>query len=215
MASLFTKKKTPKELVRESKREMQHAGRGLDREVAALQLEEKKLVAEIKKTAATGNKAATKVLARQLIRLRGQVTKLQSSKAQLRGVQTHTQAMVANSAVAGAMKGATDVMTSMNKLMDPAQQRKTIMEFQKQNAQMDMAGEMVSDSIDDALDGDDLEEETDDLTNQVLDEIGVDTAAQLASAPKTRIKGPAVAQEEDSFDVDDLDKRLAALRAAN
>lgn len=42
-----------------------------------------------------------------------------------------------------------------------------------------MQGEMVSDSIDDALDGDDLEEETDDLTNQVLDEIGVDTAAQV------------------------------------
>lgn len=51
-------------------------------------------------------------------------------------------------------------------------------------------GEMVSDSIEDALDLDDLEEETDDLTNQVLDEIGVDTAAQLASAPKTRLRAP-------------------------
>jgi hypothetical protein len=45
---------------------------------------------------------------------------------------------------------------------------------------------MVSDSIEDALDSDDLEEETDDLTNQVLDEIGVDTAAQVGTfTPQT------------------------------
>jgi hypothetical protein len=47
-------------------------------------------------------------------------------------------------------------------------------------------GEMVSDSLEDALDSDDLEEETDDLTNQVLDEIGVDTAAQVGTfTPQT------------------------------
>lgn len=35
--------------------------------------------------------AATKILARQLIRLRQQITKLQESRAQMRGVATHTQ----------------------------------------------------------------------------------------------------------------------------
>lgn len=34
---------------------------------------------------------ATKILARQLIRLRQQISKLQGSKAQMRGVATHTQ----------------------------------------------------------------------------------------------------------------------------
>jgi charged multivesicular body protein 2B len=38
---------------------------------------------------------------------------------------------------------------------------------------------MISDSIDGALDDDELEDETDDLTNQVLDEIGIDVAAQV------------------------------------
>lgn len=37
------------------------------------------------------NQAATKILARQLIRLRQQIAKLQGSKAQMRGVATHTQ----------------------------------------------------------------------------------------------------------------------------
>ena len=35
--------------------------------------------------------AATKILARELIRLRQQIAKLQGSRAQVRGVATHTQ----------------------------------------------------------------------------------------------------------------------------
>jgi division protein CdvB (Snf7/Vps24/ESCRT-III family) len=95
---------------------MSVATRGIEREVGSLQLEEKKLVAEIKKTAKTGNEAATKILAVQLIRLRQQITKLQGSRAQLRGVATHTKAMHATTTVAGAMKGATKVMTTVNQV---------------------------------------------------------------------------------------------------
>lgn len=35
--------------------------------------------------------AATKILARQLVRLRQQIANLQSSRAQMRGIATHTQ----------------------------------------------------------------------------------------------------------------------------
>ncbi|KAJ7553242.1 hypothetical protein O6H91_06G089500 [Diphasiastrum complanatum] len=174
--------------------------------------EEKKLVAEIKKTARTGNEAATKILARQLIRLRQQITKLQGSRAQMRGVATHTQAMHANTAVAGAMQGASKAMAAMNKQMEPAKQAKVLQEFQRQSAQMDMTTEMMSDAIDDALDDDEAEEETEELTNQVLDEIGIDLTAQLSSAPKGKISGKGRMQEAGSSGVDDLEQRLAALR---
>ncbi|XLS89996.1 hypothetical protein HN51_066004, partial [Arachis hypogaea] len=63
----------------------------IEREIGALQLEEKKLLAEIKRTAKTGNKAATKVLARQLVRLTQQIANLQGSRAQMRSIVTHTQ----------------------------------------------------------------------------------------------------------------------------
>lgn len=78
--------------------------------------QEKKLLAEIKRTAKTGNEvtilhlapvnyiefsltylclfiwqAATKILARQLVRLRQQIANLQGSRAQMRGIATHTQ----------------------------------------------------------------------------------------------------------------------------
>ncbi|XLU54839.1 hypothetical protein S245_049487, partial [Arachis hypogaea] len=87
----------------------------IERKIGALQLEERKLLAEIKITAKTGNEAATKVLARQLARLRQQIANLQGSRAQMRGIATHTQAMHAHSSVAASMQGASKAMTAMNK----------------------------------------------------------------------------------------------------
>ncbi|XP_024369964.1 vacuolar protein sorting-associated protein 2 homolog 3 isoform X1 [Physcomitrium patens] len=214
--NLFKKKPDAKEVLRASKREMSNATRGIEREINSLQIEEKKLVAEIKKTAKAGNDAATKILARQLIRLRQQITKLQESRSQMRGVATHTQAMHANTAVAGAMKGATKAMASMNKQMEPAKTAKIMQEFQRQSAQMDMTTEMMSDSIDDALDGDEAEEETEELTAQVLDEIGADIATQMSFTPKGKLgAGKARTQNASSSGIDavDLEARLAALRS--
>ncbi|KAG2405917.1 hypothetical protein LR48_Vigan967s001700 [Vigna angularis] len=209
--NIFSKKPTAKEALRESKREMANATRGVEKEIGALQLEEKKLLAEIKRTAKTGNEAATKILARQLVRLRQQIANLQGSRAQMRGIATHTQAMHAHSSVAAGMKGATKAMSAINKQMEPAKQAKIIQDFQKQSAQMDMTTEMMSDAIDDALDDDEAEEETDELTNQVLDEIGVDVASQLSAAPKGRIRTKNT-EDVSSSGIDELEKRLAALR---
>ncbi|KAH0933036.1 hypothetical protein HID58_010153 [Brassica napus] len=55
--------------------------------------------------------------------------------------------------------------------MAPRKQGKVIKDFQKQSAQVDLTAE----------------EETEDLANQVLDEIGVGVASQLSSVPKGRI----------------------------
>ncbi|CAN7091405.1 unnamed protein product, partial [Brassica rapa subsp. narinosa] len=168
--NIFRKKATPKDALRTSKREMSVATRGIEREISSLQLE-----------------AATKILARQLVRLRQQITNLQGSRAQIRGVTTHTQALYASTSISSGMKGATKAMVAMNKQMAPTKQAKVIKDFQKQSAQLDMTIEMMSEAIDETLDKDEAEEETEDLTNQVLDEIGVGVASQLSSAPKGRI----------------------------
>ncbi|XP_018454480.1 vacuolar protein sorting-associated protein 2 homolog 2-like [Raphanus sativus] len=218
--NIFRKKTTPKDALRTSKREMSVATRGIEREISSLQMEEKRLVAEIKKTAKTGNEAATKILARQLVRLRQQITNLQGSRAQIRGVTTHTQALYASTSISSGMKGATKAMVAMNKQMAPTKQAKVIKDFQKQSAQLDMTIEMMSEAIDETLDKDEAEEETEDLTNQVLDEIGVGVASQLSSAPKGRIATKTAAppattansNSSESSEVDELEKRLASLR---
>ncbi|CAA7410494.1 unnamed protein product [Spirodela intermedia] len=205
------KKLNPREAFRESKREMTKAARGLEREIGTLQSEEKKLIAEIKRTAKPGNEAATRNQCRQLVTLRQGIAKLQRSRDQIRGVATRTQAMHASTAVAVAMKSAAKAMGIINKKMEPEKQIKVMQEFQRQSAQLDMMSEMISDSIDDALDTDETEEEAEDLTNQVLDEIGIDISSQLSSAPKGRIAAKKI-DDAGSSEVDELGKRLTALR---
>ncbi|XP_073299990.1 vacuolar protein sorting-associated protein 2 homolog 2-like isoform X2 [Primulina huaijiensis] len=141
--NIFKKKTSPKDALRTSKREMVVATRGIEREISSLQMEERILVAEIKKTAKTGNGAATKILARQLVRLRQQITNLQGSRAQIRDVATHTQALYASTSISTGMKGSTKAMTAMNKQMEPAKQTKMIKEFQKESAQMDLTSQLV------------------------------------------------------------------------
>ncbi|KAI3830953.1 hypothetical protein MKX03_010251 [Papaver bracteatum] len=89
--------------------------------------------------------------------------------------------MYSSTAISTGMKGATKAMTAMNRQMEPTKQAKVIKEFQKQSSQMDMTIEMLSESIDETLDKD-----------EVLDEIGVDIASQLSSAPKGRIASKKV-----------------------
>ena len=53
-----------------------------------LQREEQKLITDIKKAAKQNNTQAARVLAKSLVRLRGQMNQLRASEAQLRGVKT-------------------------------------------------------------------------------------------------------------------------------
>jgi len=77
------------------------------------------------------------------------------------------------------MKGATTLLGSMNRSMNlPALQR-IAMEFEKENDIMDQRQEVMDDAIDDVTGLDD-EVESDEVVNQVLDEIGVDMS-QLVS----------------------------------
>ncbi|TYH90227.1 hypothetical protein ES332_A13G035800v1 [Gossypium tomentosum] len=87
--------------------------------------------------------AATRILARQLVRLRQQIINLQGSRAQIRGVATHTLALYVSTSISTGIKGATKAMVAMNKI------------------------EMMSEAINETLDKDEAEKETEELTNQV------------------------------------------------
>lgn len=206
------KKPTAAELAREGKREIAQAARGLDKEIASLHTEEKKLILEIKKAAKSGNEAGARVLAKNLVRVRGQITKIQNSQAHLRGIQTHVQTAHSTAVMAGAVGKAGGVMKQANAQLDPVKAAAIAMDFQKESAKMDHADEVLGDAMSGVLDSDEIDEESDLLTQEVLDSIGVDTRAQLASAPRAKIAGSEGLPAISSADTEDLDKRFAALK---
>lgn len=207
------------EVVRGSQRELRSGGRALDRELLALRREEAKLVTDIKAAAKRGDQASAKVLARSLVRLRAQITKLQASAANLRGVATNLtvrqhsttlhvadvahhhrlawcgsnsrcsepparllpgtppslppppravlQTAAAATTVASSMATATGAMGRMQAQLNPARIGQTAQAFARENARMDMAQEMMGDTIDGALDGESAEEDAGELVSQV------------------------------------------------
>eukprot|EP00268_Persea_americana_P056354 TRINITY_DN663_c0_g1_i2.p1 TRINITY_DN663_c0_g1~~TRINITY_DN663_c0_g1_i2.p1 ORF type:complete len:225 (-),score=75.06 TRINITY_DN663_c0_g1_i2:252-926(-) len=222
MSFLFGKRKTPAELLRENKRMLDKSIREIERERQSLQNQEKKLILEIKKTAKQGQMGAVKVMAKDLIRTRHQITKFYALKSQLQGVSLRIQTLKSTQAMGEAMKGVTKAMGKMNRQMNLPALQKIMQEFERQNERMEMVSEVMGDAIDDALGGDEEEEETEELVNQVLDEIGIDINEQLVKAPSsavavpaaatTKLAQPETAGSEDGGIDHDLQARLDNLR---
>ena len=191
MSWLFGARKTPADLLRENKRMLDKAIRELDRERTALQAQEKKLVAEIKRTAKQGQMAAVRVMAKDLIRTRHSVTKFYSLKSQLQGVSLRMQTLKSTQAMADAMRcarsrrgarraraltltparrtlvsGVTRAMGSMNRQLNLPALQGIMREFERQNERMETTTEVMGDTIDDAFEEEGEAEETDELVNQ-------------------------------------------------
>lgn len=181
--NFFKKAPTVKELQRQNDRELRKAGRDLDRDKAALEREEKKLENEIKKMAKEGDNEGCKILAKQLVQLRKQKTRMCAANSKIASVQIHNKAMGANIAIAGAMGATAKTMGSINKVMNPQQIAKDMEAFKHANAKLDMTDEMINDTLDDIMAESGDEEESEGIVNQVLDEIGIEISGKMANAP--------------------------------
>ena len=62
-------------------------------------------------------------------------------------LNAQTKVMGANVKLAGAMTTATQSMTAMNKVIKPEQLSKTMQDFGKASAKMDMTEEMMNDAL--------------------------------------------------------------------
>ncbi|MCO5565097.1 hypothetical protein L7F22_018768 [Adiantum nelumboides] len=165
---------------------------------------------------------AVRVMAKDLIRTRHQITKFYALKSQLQGVSLRIQTLKSTQSMAEAMKGVTKAMRQMNRQMSLPAIQKIMQEFERQNERMEMTTEMMGDAIDDAMEGDEEEEETEELVNQVLDEIGIDLDSQLVSAPVAssqpanasgaKIPQASAASGDDMGIDSDLQARLDNLR---
>ncbi|KAF8931563.1 Charged multivesicular body protein 2A [Haplosporangium bisporale] len=210
-------RRSPAEALRAHQRALSKAQRELDRERMKLEQQEKKIIVDIKKSAKAGQMNAAKVMAKDLVRTRRYIQKFYQMKTQLQAVGLRIQGLRSNQQMAEAMKGATKAMGAMNRNMNLPQIQHIMMEFEKESEIMDMKEEMMSDTIDEAMEEEEDEEEQDAIVNQVLDEIGINLDESLANAPGTSIKSPAgkerIAQAEGmSADDAALQARLDNLR---
>ncbi|XP_042202673.1 charged multivesicular body protein 2a-like, partial [Callorhinchus milii] len=183
MDCLCGKRKTPEQMVRRNQRALARAMRDLERERQTLQMQEKKIVAEIKKMAKAGHMDAVKIMAKDLVRTRRHIKKFMVMRANIQAVSFKMHTLKSNGAMAQAMKGVTRAMAAMNQqvgVLGP-KCRLYACELEEQSEITDVKEEVMNDAIDDAVgDEGDEEEESDAIVSQVLDELGLGLADKLS-----------------------------------
>uniref|UniRef100_A0A060T5G2 ARAD1B04268p n=1 Tax=Blastobotrys adeninivorans TaxID=409370 RepID=A0A060T5G2_BLAAD len=210
----FGKRLTPQERLRKHQRALERTQRELDRERQKLENQEKKLIQDIKKSAKQGQMGACTVMAKDLVRTRRYIQKFYQMKTQLQAISLRIQTVRSNQQMAQSMKGATQLLGSMNRSMNLPGLQRIAMEFEKENDIMDQRQEMMDDTIDESMENDE-EEESEEIINQVLDEIGIDLNQALVNAPNSQIGTAAATKEKVAQPVgedDDLQARLDSLR---
>ncbi|KAJ2910080.1 ESCRT-III subunit protein did4 [Coemansia aciculifera] len=209
---LFGKRMTPQEALRNNIRALKKAQRELDRERSKMEAQEKKLIADIRKSAKADQRDACKVMAKDLVRTRRYIQKFYKMGTSLQGVSLRIQSMSSNQQMATAMRGATSAMKSMNKSMNLPGMQKVLMDFEKESATMDMKEELMNDAIDDAMEDDEVDDEevSDELVNKILDEINLEGNQAMGAVPKTIRDQSAVAEGMGAIDPLDDDAALQA-----
>lgn len=181
-----------------------------------MERQETKVIAEIKKRAKApgvnpAKDSALKTLAKHLVQVRNQKGKMYEAKAHLSSVGMQATAMASQVAVSSAIGSVSSAMGVANSKMDATEVAKIMNEFTKQNEIATVKEEMMDDALADAFDNDEVEEEAEEVTNQVLAELGLELDGQMVGldAPS---KVP-LGEEANKEEVDALMETLPDLRA--
>ena len=217
----FKKKLTPKELAqaakRETTKEVRSGQREMEREIRSLEREEKKLLLEIKQRAKQpGVKGmddpALKSMAKNLVQIRSQRNKMIAQKTHLSSVAMTATSMATQVTATAAIGSVSTAMSKANKAIDAKEMSKIMVDFTRQNEVMEVRQEMMDDLLTDVFDSEGVEEEADEVTGQVLAELGIELDSQMVglTAPSSKVStGETVQEEEEDFV--DLRARLDAL----
>lgn len=175
--------------------------RKLDRDIQQLKATEQKtktLIMQSSKRAQRNPSMAkqanheVRIFARELIRVRKQNSRLQTSKAQLNSVQMQVNEAFSVRKIEGSIKASTGIMKDVNSLVRLPELTGTMRELSSELMRAGIIEEMVDDTLmeTDMLDGetDEAEDEVDKILSEVLkDRLPASTTNQdqLPTAPQT------------------------------
>ena len=198
--------------------------RKLERDIRDLKLLEQKARQSIvsankrgQKTPSQAKQAAsdTRLLAKEMIRIRKQSTRLATSKAQLQSVQMQVNEAFSVRKIEGSMKASTGVMKDVNSLVRLPELMGTMRELSQELVKAGIIEEMVGDSLpdDQLMEGEDDEAEAE--VDKVLGEIltGKLGKAGVVERPVAEEPEPEQDLEEQEATLDEMRGRLEALKS--
>ena len=190
------------------KRQIDRTIRDLDREREKMQMQEKKLIQEMKTLAKQNQLDAVKIIAKDMIRTRGHVRKFYKMRAQMQGVSLKLLSMESSQKMAMAMQGVARTMRVMNARMNIPQMQKIMKSFAMESEKMEMKDETMNEMLDDTMEEENEEAETNEIVSALSDELGIDLSGQMGETGG-KLKGKEKTKEAED---DEFAKRLENLK---
>ncbi|KAF2145404.1 uncharacterized protein K452DRAFT_220640 [Aplosporella prunicola CBS 121167] len=199
--------------------------RKLDRDIVQLKQAEQKTKTYIlqasrraQRNPAMAKQAAqdTRVFARELIRVRKQNARLQTSKAQLQSVQMQVNEAFSVRKIEGSIRASTGIMKDVNTLVRLPELTGTMRELSQELMKAGIIEEMVGDSLPDSELLEDEDDEAETEVDKVLSEVLKDKLAPATVAPQPELEVPSqpVEEEEDQEEMlSQMRGRLEALKS--
>ncbi|KAK8810643.1 hypothetical protein WA158_007218 [Blastocystis sp. Blastoise] len=179
--------KTREEIMKEQKQEIRTAVRAANRQKMKLQIQEKKLVNDMRALAKKNQVGPAKILAKQLIITRKNIEKCETMAAQIGSLETQMAINSVQGQLVNSLEGITNIMKQSGANIDPERIASVSMNYQTESQRSTVMQEMMEDALDSVAD-DNVEEEADEETQKVLKEIGIEIGAGMASAHSGPIK---------------------------
>lgn len=189
--------------------------RDLDREVRELDREELKIKTELKsraRKASSPNDPGLKALAKQLVQIRNNRDKLFATRSHVGSMGIHATTMGAQMSAASAMGAMTKTLGTANAQMDVNKTMKMMAQFQRENELINTKEEMMDDMLADAFDTEGMDDEAEEITGQVLAELGVELDSKMSGldAPNSN---PAVGHHQQNSHEEEESDLMARLNA--
>jgi charged multivesicular body protein 3 len=191
--------------------------RSLDRDIQNLKALEYKTRSFIvqaskrgQKNPSQANQAAkeTRIFAKELLRVRKQSSRLQTSKAQLQSVQFQVNEAFAVRKIEGSIRASTGIMKDVNSLVRLPQLTGTMRELSQELVKAGIIEEMVGDMLPTGEDELEEDEEAETEVDKVLSEILKDKLPASAAKPEQELPSAPVTEEEE----ENPEELLAAMR---
>uniref|UniRef100_A0A2K6GS71 Charged multivesicular body protein 2B n=1 Tax=Propithecus coquereli TaxID=379532 RepID=A0A2K6GS71_PROCO len=81
----------------------------------------------------------------------------------------------------------------------------------RDRAALEKQEKQLNDTLDDIFEGSDDEEESQDIVNQVLDEIGIEISGKMAKAPSAARSLPSASTSKATISDEEIERQLKAL----
>lgn len=160
-----------KDELNKNKRAVSKAIREVDREIHKLELEESKLLKEVRNSIEKGYNESAKIFSRDILKVRKQMEKLNLARSQLMGAELRLTSIKSQIQVNNALTDLNSVMGKVNESTELTKIQSILRNFAKESDKIDVKEDMINDSIDVAFGNEVTIEDEEELIKKIYDEI--------------------------------------------